>query len=134
MSGVAGGREGATAEHPDGAAAASTSQTVTLDPERDPEGQENKIPEGATGGATAPTLRLSKKEKKAVKWRSDTVDNEGLGKKKSKCCCIYIKPKVFGQGGDSSSGDESDEDDCKHCPGHHGKDLKPERRQDDAQA
>jgi len=39
-------------------------------------------------------LNLKKEEKKKkLKWTEDTVDNEGLGKKKSKCCCQYTKPK-----------------------------------------
>ncbi|VDN50951.1 unnamed protein product [Dracunculus medinensis] len=48
-----------------------------------------------------------------VSWRADTVDNEFLGKHKSKCCCIYKKPKRWS--------DESDSDsDCEtsHCRGH----------------
>jgi len=59
-------------------------------------------------------LNLKKEEKKKkLKWTEDTVDNEGLGKKKSKCCCQYTKPK---QDLDESS-DES-EDDCENCSGH----------------
>ena len=33
------------------------------------------------------------------------VDNEHLGRKKSKCCCIYVKPRAFDE---SDSEDESD--------------------------
>lgn len=36
-----------------------------------------------------------------------------MNKKKSKCCCIYEKPKKFGE----SSSDE-DNDECDHCHGH----------------
>jgi len=63
------------------------------------------------------TLRLKLKkgaEKKKIQWTEDTVDNEGLGKKKSKCCCQYKKPRA---NLDESSGDESD-DGCGDCPGH----------------
>lgn len=63
------------------------------------------------------TLRLKLKkgaEKKKIQWTEDTVDNEGLGKKKSKCCCQYKKPRA---NLDESSGDESD-DGCGSCPGH----------------
>lgn len=35
-----------------------------------------------------------------------------MDKKKSKCCCVYVKPKKFGE---SSS---EDEDECEHCSGH----------------
>jgi len=58
------------------------------------------------------TLRLKLKkgaEKKKIQWTEDTVDNEGLGKKKSKCCCQYKKPRA---NLDESSGDESDDDGC----------------------
>lgn len=91
-----------------------------------------------------PTVRLrlrKPKSNKKVQWKSGTVDNENMNKKKSKCkfwrkmpqklnflyclllkvlieiffsgCCIYEKPKKFGE----SSSDESD-DECEHCHGH----------------
>lgn len=51
-----------------------------------------------------------------VMWTSDTIDNEGLGKKKSKSklhadtvCCIYHKPRAFDESSSESSGDESDD-------------------------
>lgn len=67
-----------------------------------------------------------------VVWSEGTVDNEGMGKKKSKSvsrlssgyrlmsrlmrsvCCIYHKPKAYDQSSDESSSDESE---CGH---HHG--------------
>ncbi|XP_054257601.1 E3 ubiquitin-protein ligase PPP1R11-like, partial [Macrosteles quadrilineatus] len=63
-----------------------------------------------------PTLRLrlkKPKSKKQVKWGEDTVDNEHLNKKKSKCCCIYNKPRAFGE-----SSDSEDDDECDNCHGH----------------
>ena len=48
-------------------------------------------------------------------WTEETVDNEHLNKKKSKSCCIYTKPKAFGESSDESS---DEEDDCSHCPSH----------------
>lgn len=41
-----------------------------------------------------------------VTWSEGTVDNEDLGRKKSKCCCIYVKPKRFDQSDTESSSDE----------------------------
>jgi len=32
-----------------------------------------------------------KKIGKKIKWTNETVDNELLGRKKSKCCCIFVK-------------------------------------------
>ncbi|XP_030767873.1 E3 ubiquitin-protein ligase PPP1R11-like [Sitophilus oryzae] len=61
------------------------------------------------------TVKLKKpKVNRKVQWSTETVDNENLGKKKSKCCCIYKKPLKFGE---SSSSDSSD-DECEHCQGH----------------
>ncbi|CAI2348938.1 unnamed protein product [Caenorhabditis sp. 36 PRJEB53466] len=56
----------------------------------------------------------STSERRHVVWATETVDNEGMGKKKSKCCCIYKKPKNW-QDSDSDSGS-----DCEtgHCRGH----------------
>ncbi|XP_055331521.1 E3 ubiquitin-protein ligase PPP1R11-like [Paramacrobiotus metropolitanus] len=78
------------------------------------------------------TLRLKKpRTSREVHWAEDTVDNEGLNKKSSKCCCIYTKPKTFEERESSSS--ESD-DDCEHCRGHvekKKKRLKPSDEGDD---
>ena len=69
-----------------------------------------------------PTLKLRLKKKsevrKQVSWTEETVDNEHMGKKKSKSCCIYVKPKKFGES-DTESEDE-DNSDCDHCPRHSG--------------
>jgi len=55
-------------------------------------------------------LKLKKKpEKKKIQWTEETVDNEGLGKKKSKVCCQYKKPRA-----DLDESSDSDSD----CPGH----------------
>jgi len=60
------------------------------------------------------TLRLKKpKNDKKVQWTTETVDNEDMNKKKSKCCCIFNKPRQF----DESSSEDSD-DECDHCHGH----------------
>ena len=52
---------------------------------------------------------LALKLPKKVKWSEDTVDNEGKGKKKSKICCIYHKPKLSPDDPDTSSCDSCDE-------------------------
>ncbi|KAL7071862.1 hypothetical protein ACQ4LE_008840 [Meloidogyne hapla] len=56
-----------------------------------------------------------------VQWTEDTVDNENLGKRKSKCCCIFKKKRDWN---DSDSSDEDCESD--HCRGHKGKAPKAE--------
>jgi len=42
-----------------------------------------------------------------IKWAEDVVDNEGLGRKSSKVCCIYHKAREFGE---SSSEEDSSSD------------------------
>ncbi|NXN10354.1 PP1RB ligase, partial [Indicator maculatus] len=57
------------------------------------------------------TLKLRKrKPDKKVEWSSDTVDNEHLGRRSSKCCCIYEKPKAFGESSTESEGEEEEEE------------------------
>lgn len=46
-------------------------------------------------------------------WTDETVDNEGMGRKKSKICCIYHKPKAFDESSDESSSDGSDVSDSE---------------------
>lgn len=45
--------------------------------------------------------------RRRIQWAEDVIDNEGLGRKKSKVCCIYHKTRDFGE---SSSEDDSDSD------------------------
>ena len=52
------------------------------------------------------TLVLSLRDQPRVTWSEGTVDNEHLGRRSSKRCCIYHKVKKFAE----SDSDESDED------------------------
>ncbi|XP_074423917.1 E3 ubiquitin-protein ligase PPP1R11 [Larus michahellis] len=68
-----------------------------------------------TGGAEPEnrslTLKLRKrKPDKKVEWSSDTVDNEHLGRRSSKCCCIYEKPRAFGESSTESEEEEEEEE------------------------
>ncbi|KAK2077674.1 hypothetical protein QBZ16_004520 [Prototheca wickerhamii] len=47
--------------------------------------------------------RRQKKSSKGVKWAEDVVDNELLGKRKSKKCCQFHKQRQFGDWSDSDS-------------------------------
>jgi len=54
-----------------------------------------------------------------VRWAADTVDNENLNRRKSKCCCIYTKKREW----DNVEGaveEEEEWDECEtgHCRGH----------------
>nr|CAD7196295.1 unnamed protein product [Timema douglasi] len=62
------------------------------------------------------TVRLKLRKPKPIKkvqWRSGTVDNEHMNRRKSKCCCVYEKPRVFGE-----SSSESEDEECENCHGH----------------
>ncbi|KAJ5533654.1 Type 1 phosphatases regulator ypi1, partial [Penicillium frequentans] len=61
-----------------------------------------------------------------IRWSEDVVDNEGMGKKSSKVCCIYHKARPVGESSsesESSSSSDSDsesETDCRGTrPNHH---------------
>lgn len=99
---------------------------------------ESRLPQKSKGSATLEqdpaecqrsptvTLKLKKSEPdRKVKWGEDTVDNEHMNKKKSKCCCIYQKPRIFGESSDDESNDEDDDHGCTdHCRGHGKKDYR----------
>ena len=55
-------------------------------------------------------VRFVVRPRNNVQWQPGTIDNENMGKKKSKICCIYNKPHTL----DSSS---SSDDDCCHDHG-----------------
>jgi protein phosphatase 1 regulatory subunit 11 len=56
-------------------------------------------------------LKLKKPQTdKKVQWEEGVVDNEFMGRKSSKCCCIYTKPSKFGESDTES--DSADEGCC----------------------
>lgn len=59
-----------------------------------------------------------------VSWTQDTVDNELMNKKKSKCCCQFQKAKSWDE---SSDEDENDDKECAHCKGHKKTDFNSHR-------
>jgi len=48
--------------------------------------------------------------RRRIQWAEDVVNNEGMGRKSSKVCCIYHAPKEFGESSDESSSDSSSDD------------------------
>lgn len=86
----------------------------------DPEDRQGE-PDERENGPNGPTPRLTlnlqggggvkrtRKSGQRVVWKEDVVDNEGCGKKKTKICCIYHRPKRF----DESSDESSDGSDCE---------------------
>lgn len=65
-------------------------------------------------GPSAPSgtlrLRAEPQERRGIRWAEDVVDNEGMGKKSSKVCCIYHKPHEPGGSDSDSSSSSSDSD------------------------
>ncbi|KAL5281556.1 PPP1R11 family protein [Megaselia abdita] len=88
---------------------ASTSHTETTD---QPDASQSQSEPVLKLKLTKSKSKLKEKDEKKVAWAEETVDNEHMGKKKSKCCCIYKKPTVFGESSSES------EDECENCFGH----------------
>ncbi|CAO1638571.1 unnamed protein product [Sympodiomycopsis kandeliae] len=102
--------------------ASDGSRTITIHDVPTPEGGDGDAGAGSSQGPGTidGVLRLrgarsqhEEQDRRRVVWTDDTIDNEGIGKKKSKICCIYHKPKAFDESsseGSSSSGSDSDSD------------------------
>jgi protein phosphatase 1 regulatory subunit 11 len=80
------------------AASASSSATIVISEEPAASAQEEQV--------QPLTLTLEPRTRPRVRWNADVVDNEDMGKKSSKRCCIFHKPKQFGE----SDSEESDSD------------------------
>ncbi|MCJ1414599.1 hypothetical protein MMC32_000926 [Xylographa parallela] len=66
-------------------------------------------------------LRAASTPRRGIRWAEDVVDNEGLGRKSSKVCCIYHKPHPVGESSsESSSDDDSSESEPDSEPGRGG--------------
>ncbi|QRV89543.1 Type 1 phosphatases regulator YPI1 [Ceratobasidium sp. AG-Ba] len=93
-----------TARRPNTSAPSDGSRTITV---RDSQ----PVPEDSSDSHSENTgilrLRGGPRSRPRVMWDADVIDNEGCGKKKSKICCIYHKPKRFDESSDESS-DDSD--------------------------
>ncbi|XP_026191417.1 type 1 phosphatases regulator ypi1-like [Cyclospora cayetanensis] len=59
--------------------------------------------------ATSEQQNASIEQQKQVSFEEGTVDNENLGRKSSKVCCIYHKPRAFAES--SSESDSSSDGD-----------------------
>lgn len=107
----------------------SRTLTVTSDPTQPEASSSSSNPDPAPSIEGTVRVRGTGLPGQRVQWTEETVDNEGLGRKKSKSkfrslslagfrlikryditvCCIYHKPKEFDESSDeSSSGEDSD--------------------------
>lgn len=51
-------------------------------------------------------------------WSSDTIDNEHLGRRSSKCCFVYEKQRAFGESSSESEKEYEDNGDVLCAWGH----------------
>ncbi|KAJ7614034.1 phosphatase inhibitor-domain-containing protein [Roridomyces roridus] len=101
-----------TRRRPGTSAPGDGSRTITItnaQPEEDDTGGPSnpEDPIGAlhlTGGAP-------RRSRPRVAWDEGVVDNEGCGRKSSKICCIYHKPKRFDESSDEDSSDSDGDSD-----------------------
>lgn len=61
-------------------------------------------------------LRAEPSEQRHIQWAEDVIDNEGMGKKSSKVCCIYHKPRAVDESSDESSSDSSSDSESDSEP------------------
>ena len=59
---------------------------------------------------TDEVLQLTLHARPNVRWDESVVDNEGMGRKSSKRCCIFHKQRSFGESSTDSSDNEYDSD------------------------
>jgi protein phosphatase 1 regulatory subunit 11 len=81
-----------------------------------------------------PTLVLSLRPRSNVTWEEGVVNNEGLGRRSSKRCCIFHKQRAFGESSTESSEDQSGDDDASSSSsggGGSGKARRPMARKKD---
>jgi protein phosphatase 1 regulatory subunit 11 len=55
-------------------------------------------------------LHLTLRPRPSVRWDENVEDNEGMGRKSSKRCCIFHKQREFGESSTDSSADDDDDD------------------------
>jgi protein phosphatase 1 regulatory subunit 11 len=82
-------------------AAATTTMTMTEVPSRTT----------TTGSNDGEVLRLTLRARNTVRWDVNVEDNEGMGKKSSKRCCIFHKQRNFGESSSDSSATENNHSD-----------------------
>ncbi|CAG8448449.1 2239_t:CDS:2 [Acaulospora morrowiae] len=103
--------------NPPGPPATYGSRTMTIHPEELAEvDRQDPSEENSDQLQSVGTLKLrgGGQNNRKVKWDNGVVDNEGMGKKKSKICCIYHKPKRFDESSSDESSSDSEDSDHEH--------------------
>ncbi|OCH89686.1 hypothetical protein OBBRIDRAFT_778155 [Obba rivulosa] len=109
----------ATRQRPMASAPSDGSRTITVR-DSQPREDDSSAPSAGSGGdaIVSGTLRLRgvpPRSRQRVVWREDVVDNEGAGKKSSKICCIYHKPRRFDESSSEESSDAESDSECDHA-------------------
>ncbi|OZJ02629.1 hypothetical protein BZG36_03842 [Bifiguratus adelaidae] len=81
------------------------SRTMTIHPEEI--GEEGNTSDSHEHGILRLTGERTLRPRQ-IQWAENVVDNEGMGKKKSKICCIYHKSHAIGESSDESTCSSSD--------------------------
>ncbi|KAL4788842.1 phosphatase inhibitor-domain-containing protein [Aspergillus venezuelensis] len=86
----------------------------------------SRVQEDTSNSRTSGTLRLRAEDEtpsgqdeapaRRIRWSEDVVDNEGMGKKSSKVCCIYHKTRPVGESSSESESSDSDSSDSDGGP------------------
>ncbi|KAI0955581.1 hypothetical protein AcV7_006208 [Taiwanofungus camphoratus] len=90
------------------------SRTITVHDNQPGEGVTHDGTSGESLAVGTLRLRAAPRSRQRVVWRDDVVDNEGAGKKSSKICCIYHKPKKFDESSSEESSDSDSDSSCSH--------------------
>merc|ERR1740124_2037978 len=61
-------------------------------------------------------LTLTLQPRPNVQWDENVINNEGLGRKSSKRCCIFHKQRAFGESSTDSSDYDSEDNDSNKKP------------------
>ena len=83
--------------------AASLSTLLGIDDRADATGTTTTLISAITDGPEQIVVKL-KRRRPRLRWAEDVVDNEDANRKKSKCCCVFHRPREL----DESSGDEDE--------------------------
>ncbi|KAF8525876.1 phosphatase inhibitor-domain-containing protein [Hysterangium stoloniferum] len=112
---------------PNTSAPTDGSRTMTiLDVQPRQEGGEGDDAREPTIPQVTLRLRGAPRSRPRVAWDERVVDNENCGRKKSKICCIYHKPKPFDESSDESSSDSEAGSGSESAPSDDGR-ARPRR-------
>eukprot|EP00559_Dactyliosolen_fragilissimus_P003285 CAMPEP_0184872746 /NCGR_PEP_ID=MMETSP0580-20130426/41462_1 /TAXON_ID=1118495 /ORGANISM="Dactyliosolen fragilissimus" /LENGTH=187 /DNA_ID=CAMNT_0027375585 /DNA_START=1 /DNA_END=564 /DNA_ORIENTATION=+ len=71
-----------------------------------------------TSDNVSSNLTLTLRRPNSVRWDQNVIDNEGLGRKSSKRCCIFHKQREFGESSTDSSDDDASTSSSSSGGGH----------------